>query len=33
VTAQLLPKTLFGERYVDLQIPNNRLGTHIAPAT
>jgi phospholipid/cholesterol/gamma-HCH transport system substrate-binding protein len=30
VTAQLLPKTLFGERYVDLQIPNNASAQHIA---
>lgn len=30
VTAQLLPKTLFGERYVDLQIPTNPSGQHIA---
>ncbi|HEX5407405.1 MAG TPA: MCE family protein [Pseudonocardiaceae bacterium] len=30
VTAQLLPKTLFGERYVDLQIPNDPSSAHIA---
>jgi virulence factor Mce-like protein len=30
VTAQLLPKTLFGERYVDLRIPTNPSGQHIA---
>jgi len=30
VTAQLLPKTLFGERYVDLQIPDNASARHIA---
>ena len=30
VTAQLLPKTLFGERYVALQIPANPSGTHLA---
>jgi virulence factor Mce-like protein len=30
VTAQLLPKTLFGERYVDLQIPNDPSSQHIA---
>jgi phospholipid/cholesterol/gamma-HCH transport system substrate-binding protein len=30
VTAQLLPKTLFGERYVDLVIPTNASPQHIA---
>ena len=30
VTAQLLPKTLFGERYVDLQIPTDPSSSHIA---
>ena len=30
VTAQLLPKTLFGERYVDLQVPGNPSPTHLA---
>jgi virulence factor Mce-like protein len=30
VSAQLLPKTLFGERYVDLQIPSNPSGAHLA---
>ncbi len=29
VTAQLLPKTLFGERYVDLVIPGNASARHI----
>jgi virulence factor Mce-like protein len=30
VTAQLLPKTLFGERYVDLQLPTDPSSAHIA---
>lgn len=30
VTAQLLPKTLFGERYVDLRIPSDPSGVHLA---
>jgi phospholipid/cholesterol/gamma-HCH transport system substrate-binding protein len=30
VTAQLLPKTLFGERYVDLEIPTNPSAAHLA---
>ncbi len=30
VSAQLLPKTLFGERYVDLQIPNDPSTAHLA---
>ena len=30
VTAQLLPKTLFGERYVDLMIPADRSAGHLA---
>ncbi|HEX4703805.1 MAG TPA: MCE family protein [Pseudonocardiaceae bacterium] len=30
VTAQLLPKTLFGERYVALQLPTQPSGTHLA---
>lgn len=30
VSAQLLPKTLFGERYVDLVIPDNPAGGHLA---
>jgi phospholipid/cholesterol/gamma-HCH transport system substrate-binding protein len=30
VTAQLLPKTLFGERYVDLLIPADPSGGHLA---
>jgi virulence factor Mce-like protein len=30
VTAQLLPKTLFGERYVDLEIPAKPSAAHIA---
>lgn len=30
VTAQLLPKSLFGERYVDLQIPADRSGVALA---
>jgi virulence factor Mce-like protein len=30
VTAQLLPKTLFGERYVDLLIPNDPSAGHLA---
>jgi phospholipid/cholesterol/gamma-HCH transport system substrate-binding protein len=29
VTAQLLPKTLFGERYVALQLPAQPAGTHL----
>jgi phospholipid/cholesterol/gamma-HCH transport system substrate-binding protein len=31
VTAQLLPKTLFGERYVALQIPARPSAAHLAP--
>ncbi|HET6209371.1 MAG TPA: MCE family protein [Jatrophihabitans sp.] len=31
VTALLLPKTLFGERYVALQVPDNLTGTAAAP--
>ncbi|TSD95091.1 MCE family protein [Skermania sp. ID1734] len=30
VTARLLPKTLFGERYVDLVYPDNPSGEHLA---
>jgi virulence factor Mce-like protein len=30
VTAQLLPKTLFGERYVDLQVPSDPAPAHLA---
>jgi virulence factor Mce-like protein len=33
VTAQLLPKTLFGERYVDLEIPANPSSTHLTAGT
>jgi virulence factor Mce-like protein len=33
VTAQLLPKTLFGERYVDLVIPDDASPAHIASGT
>jgi virulence factor Mce-like protein len=31
VTARLLPKTLFGEKYVDLQIPTNPSPEHLHP--
>lgn len=30
VTAELLPKTLFGERYVDLELPARPAATHLA---
>ncbi len=30
VTAELLPKTLFGERYVDLELPARPASTHLA---
>lgn len=33
VTAQLLPKTLFGERYVDLEIPANPSSAHLTAGT
>lgn len=30
VTVRLIPKTLFGEKYVDLEIPSQPAGTHLA---
>ena len=33
VTARLLPKTLFGEKYVALDIPASSSGTRSGPAT